>query len=139
MKDVEVINDGDTILAIIIRSGFNKEGLTFVSPENFPLQLGVHIHKKGFSVGPHKHVPMYELKILAQEVFHIQEGKIKVGIYNKKDQKFADVIVNKGDTILLSEGHSFDFLEDSKIFEVKQGPYRGKEIEKIYLPSLKKK
>jgi hypothetical protein len=32
--------------------------------------------------------------------------------------------------MLLSGGHGFNVLEDSKIIEVKQGPYRGVEEDK---------
>jgi hypothetical protein len=39
--------------------------------------------------------------------------------------------MNMGDTILLiAGGHGFDILEDSKIIEVKQGPYEGAEQDK---------
>jgi hypothetical protein len=134
MDGIEIINDGDDILAIIIRASFNKEGLSFITPNEFPLQMGVHIRTKGFLVRPHTHIDIFELKnITAQEIFYLQKGRIKVTVYNNQDKPYSKIIVETGDTILLAAGHSMEYLEDSKMVEIKQGPYRGAAKEKRYL------
>jgi len=35
--------------------------------------------------------------------------------------------------MLLSGGHGFEFLEDTKMIEIKQGPYAGRDNDKIIL------
>ena len=130
-EGLERVRKDNDILAIIIRKQFNKEGLNFLTPDDFPLQLGVHNRKKGFLVPAHAHIPLYDLKdITAQEIFHIQKGKIEVTLFDKQDKNAGCVIINEGDTILLVEGHSIKFLEDTVMTEIKQGPYRGKAKEK---------
>jgi len=134
MAHVTYIKEGEDILAIIIKGSYDKEGLSFVTPNEFPLQMGIHIRKKGFIVRPHAHIDIFELKnITAQEIFYLQKGKIKVTVYNNKDKSHSEIIVEEGDTILLAGGHSMEYLEDSKMIEFKQGPYRGAETEKRYI------
>ena len=134
MGGVELVKDGEDILAVVLRASFNKEGLSFLTPNEFPLQMGVHIRKKGFKVKPHTHIDIFELKnITAQEIFYLQKGIIKVTVFNKQDKPHSTLIVKEGDTILLEGGHSMEWLEDGKMIEFKQGPYRGAEKEKRYI------
>lgn len=43
----------------------------------------------------------------------------------------VDTVIGKGDLIvLLSGGHGFEILEDTKFFEVKQGPFIGTDNDK---------
>jgi len=54
--------------------------------------------------------------------------------YERSGKKVGSAILNSGDTILLLRGgHGFNILEDSKIIEVKQGPYYGVEEDKQLL------
>jgi mannose-6-phosphate isomerase-like protein (cupin superfamily) len=72
------------------------------------------------------------LDIPVQEIFFIEKGKLRVTLY-EGNQQYKDVIVSDGQIILLNCGHSVKFLEDTRMAEVKQGPYREKEFEKIPL------
>ena len=54
------------------------------------------------------------------------EGKLKVDLFNDEGKTLKSIIMTPGSTILLArEGHRIEILEDSKIIEVKQGPYAG--------------
>src|SRR3989339_847805 len=133
---IERITQNNKVLAIIIRAKAikkNKDKMKFVSPEDFPFQLGVHNRNKNDYVEPHQHLPFQELKNLAvQELFYMISGKIKVDLYDENDLKIKEVIISKGDTILLNTGHGVTFLKKSKLIEIKQGPYRGREQEKRF-------
>lgn len=131
---IEQITHQNEILAIVIRSNFNKPGVTFATPDEYYMQLGIHNQKKGAVVKPHVHMPFDELKnIKVQEMFHIADGKIKVNLYNQQNKKVKECVLNKGDTILLIVGHGIEFLEDTRMVEIKQGPYRGQENEKRFI------
>jgi hypothetical protein len=66
---------------------------------------------------------------------HIDLGKVEVEFYSENNQKITSKILNAGDTIvLIAGGHGFNVLEDSKIIEVKQGPYYGADEDKERLP-----
>lgn len=130
---VENIKKGDEILAIVVRGIFNEPGCTFVSPKDFPFQLGLHVRKAKEHIKPHKHIPFKELKsIEVQELLYIESGSIKVTIYSN-NKKFFTTVLNPKDMILLNCAHEITFLEDTKMIEFKQGPYRGKDVEKEYL------
>ena len=77
-------------------------------------------------------MPFKNLNIESQEIFVIEKGKLLIGLYRGKI-KHTEVTLTDGNIILLNCGHSIKFLEDTKMVEVKQGPYRKKEYEKIPL------
>lgn len=132
-QNLERVSSDGKILAIIIRSSFNQPGLNFVTPEDFPFQLGMHIYKEGTHIKPHRHKPFKELKnVYPQEFFYVESGKVEIGLYNDRE-KHSSIILSKGDMIILNCPHEVRFLEDSKFVELKQGPYRGKDEEKEYL------
>lgn len=122
---------GET-LALILRNNYEPEGVSFVTPEDNPIQLGVLKHQKGTKIAPHIHKKSSRTISDVQEVLHIQYGKIEVEFYDNSNERAGRAILTSGDTILLiSGGHGFNVLEDSKLIEVKQGPYRGVEEDKI--------
>lgn len=123
----EIIKKGDEILAIIIPNGYYSEGTKFFTPGSFSQQLAFISRKAGEVINAHVHNIVKREVHLTHEVLVIKKGKIKVNFYNS-DQKFFDSrVLNTGDIILLSGGgHGFEFLEDTEMVEVKQGPYFGK-------------
>ena len=124
-------NDGSTI-AIVIRNDFNKDGYNFVSKEDFPLQLGLNSYKKGDRIKAHTHFDVPTLISSFQEIIFMKSGKALAKLYDAKKELLKSVELSSGDLIfLVSGGHSFEILEDTKIIEVKQGPYFGKEQDKV--------
>ena len=129
---IEKIEQDGKLLAIVVRKDIDDK-LTFVTPDEFPLQLGFHNRKKGEEIIPHLHRNIPELKDLpSHEMFHVIQGKVQVNVFDSRKELAKQVILDSGDTIFSTSGHSMTFLEDSKVLEVKQGPYRGKEEEKEY-------
>ena len=124
-------------LALILRARFDKEGVNFVTAEDNAIQLGILKHRQGVKIKPHIHRASAKVINSVQEVLHIEYGRVEVDFYDD-GEKIRTTILNMGDTILLiSGGHGFDILEDSKIIEVKQGPYEGVEQDKerLNIPS----
>ena len=126
-------NNGKTI-AIVVRKDFKKEGVNFISKPDFPLQLGISSYKRGNKIKAHLHTEK-EIKInKIQEIVHIESGKTIVNLYDLSGKKFKSVELLVGDTIFfVNGGHGFEMLEDTKIIEVKQGPYSGKDNDKRYI------
>lgn len=130
---IETIKEEDKILAIIIR-GNNVKGYQFMSPENFPLQIGAVGKKRGEKIKAHLHNEPVRTVRTTQEFLYIEKGKVRVSIYNKKGEIVAKRILKQSDKILsASGGHGFEILEDTVFFEVKQGPYPGYDKAKTYL------
>ena len=133
MLNAEKIEKDGNILAIVLRSAESDNPVEFVTPKDFPMQLGVHNRKKGDYVKAHEHIPFGNLNNFpVQDILIVKKGKITVGLYYKS-KFYKDVMLSEGEIILISTGHNVKFLKDTEMIEVKQGPYRGKEFEKKFL------
>ena len=131
MPNIEKIEDNGELLAIIVREGSYEDGVSFPTTDELPFQIGLHKQEKGKVIPAHQHIPIKEISNLQiSELFYIKKGMVKVSLYNKEKTKVKDIIANSGDLIYLTAGHGFEFLEETQMFEVKQGPYRSKEEEK---------
>ncbi|MFA6635520.1 MAG: WbuC family cupin fold metalloprotein [Candidatus Omnitrophota bacterium] len=121
------------IIAIVIREKDRFEGIKFFTPSNFSQQVGLLTHKKGSIVKPHVH-KLIERKVeITQEVLFVKKGKIALYLYDESNKHMATRYLKKGDTVILaSAGHGIKVLQESVIFEVKQGPYAGAD-DKVYL------
>lgn len=125
---VEKIEFKNTTLAIIIRANYQKDGISFFTPNDFSQQLGYMNRKKGYLIEPHIHKLVERKVVLTQEVLYIKSGKVLVKFYDEDQSYIESRIVSTGDVILLANGgHGFEMLEDSEMIEIKQGPYVGEE------------
>ena len=112
------------LLAIIVASTFNKEGIHFFTPNDFSQQLAYMKHPTDKIIDPHVHNPVKREVHYTQEVLFIRKGKLRVDFYD--EEYIKSHILESGDVILLIKGgHGFKVLEDVEMFEVKQGPYAG--------------
>lgn len=127
MKEVvdRVVHE-NTLLAIIIRSGYRKDGIEFFTPNDFSQQLAYMNRPLGYKIEPHIHNKVQREVFYTQEVLFIKKGKVKVDFYDNERNPVKTIIVQTGDVILLaSGGHGFEMLEETEMIEVKQGPFAG--------------
>ncbi len=131
---IERIERSGKVFALILRADYEPEGVNFVTSPANPLQLGILKHQHGSKIKPHIHKSFPRTINEVQEVLHIKYGKVEAEFYETGGKKVGSAILNAGDTFLLiSGGHGFNILEDSKIIEIKQGPYHGVEEDKEHL------
>jgi hypothetical protein len=135
MRGTEEIRDGrGEILALIVRSGYRPDGVSFLSPSEWPLQLGVSTYLPSQVVRAHSHRPRRISIDSVQEVVHVDAGRIQVDFYDTGDHPAGTSDLSTGDTILfIRGGHGIRMLEETRIIEVKQGPYSGEADDKRYL------
>lgn len=125
---IEQIISNDQVLAIIIRSSYQENGIHFFTPDSFSQQLGYMNRPKGYVIAPHDHNPVPRVVTWTQEVIVIKEGKVRLDLYGNNRNYLESRILFKGDVALLAHGgHGLEMLEQSEIIEVKQGPYAGEE------------
>lgn len=119
----EIVHDG-IVYAIIVRSSYKKDGITFFTDNVFSQQLAYMHHPKGKQIEPHIHnLVLREVKY-TQEVLVIKKGVVRVDFYNEQHGYLESRILRTGDVLFLaSGGHGFEALEDLEMFEIKQGPY----------------
>jgi hypothetical protein len=121
---IEEITHDDVLMAVIIRAKFRQDGIRFFTPEDFSQQLGYMNRPRGYTIPAHIHRHIERKVLFTQEVLIVRSGKVRVDFYNYEQDYLHSRIIETGDVILLaSAGHGFEFLEDSELIEVKQGPY----------------
>lgn len=123
---IEHVYYQDTLCAILIRAGYQKDGIEFFTPGHFSQQLGYMKRSKGYQVPAHIHNPVHREITLTNEVLFLKRGKIRIDFFSEEKNCFQSHILTAGDVILLATGgHGLKFLEESEVIEVKQGPYSG--------------
>jgi hypothetical protein len=126
MPAIEQLISDSQIIAVIIHHEFTKDGIEFFTPGDFSQQLGYMKHQKGETIQEHIHVLHVREVQYTQETLFIKKGRVKINFYHHDKSFFTSRELKTGDVILLaSGGHGFEFLEETEMIEVKQGPYCG--------------
>lgn len=121
---VETIQHNENIVAIIVYKNYHKEGIEFITPQNFSLQLGFMTRPAGYKVVPHIHDPVCRETAGTQEVLFIKRGRIEIDFYSFEQQYLRSCVLSAGDIVLLAgAGHGINVLEEAEIIEVKNGPF----------------
>jgi mannose-6-phosphate isomerase-like protein (cupin superfamily) len=123
---IETIKHEALVLAIILRRNYQREGIEFLTPNNFSQQLGYMKRPQGYVIAPHVHCPVKREVHYTKEVLFIRSGRLRVDFYDEQKHYLQSSFLEQGDVILLAYGgHGFEMLEECEIIEVKQGPYAG--------------
>jgi hypothetical protein len=121
---IENISYDKGIVAIIIYNDYDNDGIKFLSPTDFPLQLGYMHRPNGYKVMPHIHNSVHRECIGTQEVLFIKKGVIQIDFYSFDQDYLESRVLKDGDIILLAgAGHGIVVIEEAVIVEVKNGPY----------------
>lgn len=82
-------------------------------------------YPKGHKFKAHIHVPIKRTASKVQECFIVKKGKIRIDLYSP-DKKFVKkIILKKGEAYLsMRGGHHLHMLEDSEVWEIKNGPLK---------------
>ncbi len=109
-----------------IRARSFASGVTALTNETQPLQILSLKHPKGKQVLPHTHRPVRRITNRLQECIVVINGKIQVDLYGSDKKHFKKIYLKTGELFMLvSGGHALTVLEDTKIFEIKNGPYKN--------------
>jgi len=132
---VESVEHNGEVYALIVRANAASDAkYNFLTEESNELQLGMNFYKGGDVIKAHYHLMRrIETNSVVQEFLLIGAGRALLRLYDKADQtEFAARQLETGDTVLLLVGgHGLEIQEDTKIIEIKQGPYDGKTKDKV--------
>lgn len=121
---IETITYNKTIIAIIIYKDYQTEGIAFITPKEFSLQLGYMNRPAGYQIMPHTHNPIRRETVGTQEVLFIKSGAIRIDFYTLDHHYVQSRDLSAGDIIMLAgAGHGITVLEPVVMVEVKNGPY----------------
>lgn len=126
MESIERIYHDDKLLSVIIRDNYHAEGITFITPDDMPHQLGYMNRGKDYVIAPHVHNKVPRTIEYTQETIIIKSGVVRVDFYTDNQEYLESRMLYKGDIILLAYGgHGFKMIQPSEMIEIKQGPYCG--------------
>lgn len=124
MNIENVQDERGNLLAIIVYSWVPSAGAQFFTPPEAALQVGALRYTKGKRIEPHVHRKIERVIPSMTEVLFIRSGRVQCDFYGAETADWSYRRVSSGDVVILfSGGHGFTMLEDSEIWEVKQGPY----------------
>lgn len=126
MENIEKIYNGKELLSIIIRDNYHAQGITFITPDDYPHQLGYMNREKDYVIAPHVHNKVDRNVDFTQETLVVKSGVVRVDFYTQDKQYLESRMIYKGDIILLAAGgHGFKMIQSAEMIEIKQGPYAG--------------
>ena len=119
---IEKIYHKHTLIAIRYKK-FKNDATPLTDPSE-PLQVVAFKVRKGKYTKAHIHTPRKRTTQKLQECLVVVSGKIKIDLYTSGKIYFKSIYLSSGQAVVLvSGGHAVHVLQDSEIFEIKNGPY----------------
>ena len=129
----EVKKDGK-VLARDIRANeaWGQDSLSFFSKDEEFIQAGSWNYNKGKKLLAHTHNEVKRSVLYTQEVIYVKSGSLQAYIYDDDSNFIEEITAYEDDLlIMLAGGHGYEVLEDNtKVLEIKNGPYLGAEIDR---------
>lgn len=89
-----------------------------------PLQLVTLKHPQGSYLKAHMHTPKKRITLSLQECLIVKKGSIRLDLYSPTKILFKKTSLKEGQAlILLNGGYGIHLVEDSELFEIKNGPF----------------
>ena len=135
---MQSISDSEILIARIIRKTDTEiNGLNFFSEDSENIQASIWNHELGKVLPSHTHKPLPRNTIGTHEMIFVIKGRLHVDLYGASNQLLIETDLNEGDILIcIRGGHGYEILEqNTKILEVKNGPYYGVELDKTTIPN----
>lgn len=108
-----------------------KSSATFFSPDHDTLQVGLLQWSPGHVVPAHYHYERERRTTGTHEVLYVVYGLIAVDFYLDDRTLFRTVELKANDLIVIfGKSHGVRVIGHSRVIEVKQGPYLGRDADK---------
>ena len=90
------------------------------------MQVGTWKYEKGKILDAHYHNTFERKSYITQEVVLVLEGKIICNLYTTNGEFIASEEIRENQLIIQFQGiHEYEILDNSKVLEIKNGPYFG--------------
>ena len=127
--------DSKKLLHVVFKKEDFIEPRINLSPDEEYLQACCIVFPQGKEVSAHKHLESNKISKITQETIIVIDGELETSYYDLNDKLIKKIVLKQGDcSITFRGGHSFLSLkENTKFYEIKNGPYFGKEKDKAYI------
>ncbi len=96
-------------------------------------QVGVFERPAGYEVKAHQHPGRHSAITRTTEFLYVEKGKSEVTVFDEEWNELHRHVVAAGDfLVFLRGGHHLVMLEPTRLVEVKQGPYEGDAMKKLF-------
>ncbi|MDD3897131.1 MAG: hypothetical protein PHU04_04855 [Candidatus Peribacteraceae bacterium] len=130
---ITVAVNGQVLAHIFPNKLHAPEGVRFLNDESEQFQVGLMERPAGHLVLAHTHPPCKRHLNGNAEFVLVQRGHVRITFYDEEWNQIAVHELKDGDsTLILRGGHQLEMLEETRMFEVKQGPYMGNDYPKIF-------
>lgn len=132
-----LIRNNKTYAVLVSPEDF-QPGAKFISEPEWRLQVGLLTLPPGHTIAAHTHLSKDACPLEStQEFLLVVRGKMEVDFFDETGRGFHTETMRAGDALLhIRGGHAFRFSEETRLIEVKSGPYRGRENDKVMLTQL---
>jgi hypothetical protein len=138
-RDIEVIQifskiNNSVLIGKIVKPGNFTSRIDLTENEAI-LQISAINFNKFQEVKSHKHLPLHRETIGTSEIWLVTKGKFKINLFDIDDSKLGEFILVVGNLVVFFEGgHSLTAMsKNARILEVKNGPYKGADLDKVYI------
>lgn len=130
--NVKEVKKNDEVIARLVKAEDWNEGLGFYSNDEEVIQVGTWHYNNGKQLLKHIHNEVDRVVTRTNEVLYVVSGKVKAFVYDLEENLVEELIVNEGDTLILLDcGHGYEIMADNtKVLEIKNGPYLGAETDR---------
>ena len=136
MTAIEPITEGSTLLAYVIKADATRSSTSFFTGDDASFQAGFVVYPAGGSVVAHVHLPVVRTVVGTSELLLVRAGRCIVDLYGEDHTLVASRELGPGDLVLSTGGgHGFRMIEDTVLFEIKQGPYNGQAEKERFYPA----
>jgi len=125
---------GEIVAIKILAIPADHAGVRFLTDFNMPLQVGIMLRDETTPVQRHTHLKRTRNIEVTSEFIYVQEGKCNVSIEctNHSEIKTRFTLSKNEAALFLGNGiHQIQFLEPTKLLEIKQGPYDEKNDKRL--------
>jgi hypothetical protein len=122
---MERIEDSGVLLAIVVRDRDWRPGLSFCTPDDLFVQVGLWRYPAGKDLANHRHKPHRRAVERTQEMVYVKRGRMKARLFAADGRPVREVVLEAGDlAVLVQGGHGYQILDDdTQVLEVKNGPF----------------
>jgi len=122
-------------LAICYRSADVTDERSGETPLENTLQVCAKLLPAGKTFKPHAHLPLVRCTTGTQEAWVVIRGGVYAALYDVDDAFVARIFLEPGDCLVtLRGGHTMEVAMTTLMYEFKNGPYKGQESDKRFLP-----
>ena len=125
-KNIKNIIHNDELYSSIFDLDNISEGLDFLTNDDAFVQVGTWKYEKGKILDAHYHNTLERKSYITQEVVLVLEGIIVCNLYTTDGEFIASEEIKQNQLIIQYQGiHEYEIINNSKVLEIKNGPYFG--------------